>query len=106
MSKRLVVLPLARQDLLDEAAFIARDNPEAGDRLYEAAEATFRQLASMPEMGAPRTYGRADLTRLRMFPVRDFPTYLVFYRTTALGIEIVRVLHGARDISAILDEEG
>jgi toxin ParE1/3/4 len=39
-----------------------------------------------------------------MFPVRDFPSYLVFYRSTESGIEVLRVIHAARDIAAIFDE--
>jgi toxin ParE1/3/4 len=35
-------------------------------------------------------------------PVRD---YLVFYRLVDDFVEVVRVLHGARDIEALLEEE-
>lgn len=37
--------------------------------------------------------------------VRRDSEYLVFYRPTIEGIEIVRVLHGARDIPSILAED-
>jgi plasmid stabilization system protein ParE len=41
-----------------------------------------------------------------MRPIPDFPNHLIFYRptTTDVGIEIVRVLHAARDIPRILEE--
>ncbi|NJK75351.1 MAG: type II toxin-antitoxin system RelE/ParE family toxin [Microcoleus sp. SU_5_6] len=35
---------------------------------------------------------------------QGFKRYLIFYRTAETGIEILRVLHGARDLEAILDE--
>jgi toxin ParE1/3/4 len=35
---------------------------------------------------------------LRSFPVGN---YLVFYRTVPDGIELVRLLHGARDLSRL-----
>jgi toxin ParE1/3/4 len=38
--------------------------------------------------------------------VRRFRNYLIFYRPTDGGIEVIRVLHAARDISSILAEEG
>ncbi len=40
-----------------------------------------------------------------MWPIRGFENYLVFYRPIEEGIEVTRVLHGARDIRGILEEE-
>ena len=40
-----------------------------------------------------------------MLRVRGFAKYLLFYRETPEGIELVRVLHAARDIGAALGEE-
>ncbi|MGB3640786.1 MAG: type II toxin-antitoxin system RelE/ParE family toxin [Rivularia sp. (in: cyanobacteria)] len=37
--------------------------------------------------------------------MKGFRNYLVFYRTRDTDIEILRVLHGRRDINAILDED-
>jgi toxin ParE1/3/4 len=37
--------------------------------------------------------------------VKDFENYLVFYRSTDVGIEVLRVLHGARDVDAIVQDE-
>ena len=54
-------------------------------------------------MGALKRYG--ELTTLRMFPIRDFPKYFIFYRPTEEGIEVVRVLHASRDLQALLDPE-
>jgi toxin ParE1/3/4 len=42
---------------------------------------------------------------IRFFPISRFKKYLVFYLPIAHGIEVVRVLHGARDIHGILAEE-
>ena len=96
----------ARQDLVDAFRFYAR---EAGfrvaERFFAQAEATFTRLASMPGMGAGYEHDHAALAGLRFSPVVRFRKYLVFYRAVADGIEIVRVLHGARDIAGILAEE-
>ena len=40
---------------------------------------------------------------LRSFPVRR---YVVFYRPLVDAIEVVRVLHGARDVTEIAEEGG
>jgi toxin ParE1/3/4 len=42
---------------------------------------------------------------LRSFPVSRFRAYQVFYRPIRGGIEVLRVLHGARDIHGILAED-
>jgi len=38
---------------------------------------------------------------LRAWPIDGFRNHLVFYRPTDEGVDIVRVLHGARDIEAL-----
>jgi toxin ParE1/3/4 len=51
----------------------------------------------MPDMGRLREELAA---RLRRFPVGN---YVVFYRSIAGGIEIARVLHGARDLPPLFE---
>ncbi len=73
--------------------YIARDNPAAADRLITALERHLSTLASMPAMGREEPQ---LATNLRSFPVGK---YLLFYRPMADGVALVRVLHGARDIT-------
>lgn len=40
--------------------------------------------------------------RMRRWPVTGFENYLVYYRPLRDGIEIIRILHGARDIARLL----
>jgi len=55
----------------------------------------FSLLASFPQMGR----SREDLgAELRSFPVKN---YLVIYRPVKERIEIVRVVHTARDLKAL-----
>jgi len=42
---------------------------------------------------------------LRILPVAGFKKYWIFYRPAKNRIEVLRVLHGARDIDAALEEE-
>ena len=72
-------------------------------RFYNAAAGTFERLAHMPGLGEAHKSGGTRLVGLRVFLVEGFPNHLVFYRTIEGGIEIVRVLHGARDIDRALD---
>ena len=73
--------------------YIARDNPAAADRLITSIERQLSGLAAMPGIGREEPKLAANL---RSFPVGN---YLIFYRPIADGIALVRVLHGARDIS-------
>src|SRR4051794_20876535 len=96
----------ARQDLLDIFRYYAREaGVRVAQRFFAQAETTFARLARMPGMGAPYEHEHPALADLRYFPVSRFKHYIVFYRPVADGIELVRVLHGARDVYGILAEE-
>jgi toxin ParE1/3/4 len=94
----VIISPEALQDAGDIRGYIAMDNPEAADRVVQAFEASAALLATLPELGPckPRLRG------LRLWVVTEFPSYLMFYRMREGQVEIVRVLHGARDLQSIL----
>ncbi len=96
--------PLAKQDLVDVGQFIAEDSVTAAARFLDAAERAFKKLADMPAMGAPVECRHDRLTAIRMWPIRGFPNHLIFYRPLKDGIEVIRVLHAARDIAAIFEK--
>jgi toxin ParE1/3/4 len=83
---------------LDEIWFyIAQDNPDAADKFIRALASKFPVLASMPDLGRRRE----ELSpRLRSLP---FGHYVIFYRPMENRIEIVRVLHGARDLPPLFE---
>jgi toxin ParE1/3/4 len=69
-----------------------RGGLETADRLIDTIIERFPHLAASPGMGR----AREDFAPgLRSFPVGD---YLIFYRCTTGRIDIVRVLHGRRDL--------
>lgn len=73
--------------------YIASQNLVAADRLIDRLDYTLTTLATSPQMGRKA----ADLApNLRSFPVGN---YLIFYRPIKDGIELIRVLHGSRDIT-------
>src|SRR5579862_7560689 len=86
---------LAEQDYRDIWRYIAADNPDAADRLLRLFDAKLDLYANNPGMGTAR---EALAPGLRSFPVGN---YLVFYRIAQDGVELVRVLHGARDLKAL-----
>jgi toxin ParE1/3/4 len=106
MRPGIVRRPRARRDIVASAVYIAEDSPEAARRFLAAIEHTIAAAAAMPGIGAPRRYRSPRLEGLRMIAVQGFEKHLVFYRPLEPGIEIVRVLHAARDIEAILGGKG
>lgn len=104
MTRKIIRTPQSRRDLVEAAEYISRDNPGAALRLLDAVEEEFRKLAEMPGMGALREFTDPRLGELRSWPVKSFRNYLIFYRLATDSIEIVRVLHGARNIEEILGD--
>lgn len=88
--------PAAESDLIDIWVSIALDNRRAADQLLEDFESRFNQLSDFPESGPLRPDIADDV---RTLTCRN---YLILYRMTSDRIEIVRVVHGARDITALL----
>ena len=104
-SRRVVRLRRARRDLVETAAYLGERSPDITLHLLAAVEETLAAVADAPGIGIARRYGDPRLAGLRMLRVRGFRKYLLFYREAPEGIELVRVLHGARDIEAVLGEE-
>jgi len=92
MSK-ILITPAAEDDLINIWLYIARNNPEAADRAYQAAQTTFETLADMPDIGTAYWTKRPRLKGLRFFPINQFHNYVIYYLEITDGIEIVRVLH-------------
>ncbi len=106
MTSSYRVLPAADTDLDDQAAYLAREaSLEIALRFYDAAAASFEQIARMPGLGERRQTANSRLEGLRVWRIQGFEKHLIFYRTVADGIEIVRVLHGARDLDRLLESE-
>lgn len=87
---------LAEEDLEEIWLYIAADNIVAADALLDKLAAKTAVLASNAELGRARPEIHEGL---RSFPVGS---YILFYRPEPGGIELTRVLHGARDIDGSL----
>ena len=103
MTRRIDIDPVADSDMDAVFVYLAAQSLNAGPRFLRACRSTFERLADMPGIGALRQYRNPQLSGLRMLPIAGFENYLVFYLTTEESILIVRVLHGARDISRIFE---
>ena len=81
--------PQAEADILDIATYIAQDNYGAALNWLDQVDEKSERLGGMPSLGV----AVSTRTGLRVFP---FGNYLILYRQVSAGIEIVRVVHGAR----------
>jgi toxin ParE1/3/4 len=96
---RVTRRPLAAADILDIWDHIAEDSLDQADRWIDKLDEKFGILATQPLMGRAREELAADL---RSFP---FGRYVIFYMPAQDGIDVVRVLHSARDVDAAFGEE-
>lgn len=87
---------LAEKDLLEVAVYIARDNKTAARNWTANIKAKCKLLGEMPDLGVKR-YDLRD--GLKTYPVGR---YLIVYKDVETGVEIIRVLHGARDWQAYI----
>ena len=101
MTPRILRRIAAKRDVARIACFIAEDSLDAAERFLESVEVSFVALARMPHMGATRRFRNPKFAAVRMWPIKGFENYLIFYRPLEPGIEVLRVVHGARDIEAL-----
>ena len=90
----IVLQPRAKADLSDIWQFIAEDSDDQADAFIDLIDQKFQLLAQQSGLGRRRE----ELAEgLRSFPVGR---YVIFYLPVPGGVQIVRLLHGARDIEA------
>ena len=103
---RIVKHPAALRDILEIADYLSRTaSLTVALRFVDAAERTIEQIARKPGTGGRWESDKPELLEIRYIPVTKFRNHLVFYRPVEDGIEVLRVLHGARDLTGILEDE-
>ena len=103
MTYTIEISPLAEADLLEITHYLTqRDGHALGERFKQAALETFLSLNRFPDRTIEITFERSG--ELRRIPISGFPNYLTFYvvKKSKSEIIIVRVLHGAQDITGNL----
>jgi len=89
--------PKADQDLVAGARWILADNPAAARRFLDAAFQAFDRLAEFPESGPLARLKQRRLAGVRFSVMPPpFNRWLIFYRGSETGIEIIRVIYGTQ----------
>jgi toxin ParE1/3/4 len=91
------VAAAAEEDLREIWAYVAEHNTEAAGSLIKEITRRFALLRDHPQMGQQQD---KLLINLRSFAVKN---YIIFYQPFEGGIEILRVLHGTRDVGSMFD---
>jgi len=94
--------PEAAGDLSDIWSYIASDSVEAANRVEEAIYDSCSFIAQAPLSGQVRM----NLTnrQVRFWTVQRFPNYIIVFRPDTQPLQIVRILHGKRNLQRILGE--
>jgi toxin ParE1/3/4 len=101
---RVIIRPKARRDINAVLVYyIETAGLDVARRFRKAATETFRELAEFPMMGAPRKIRTPEFQGVRMWRVRDFESFLIFYMPRADGIAVERVIHGSHDYRRVLE---
>jgi toxin ParE1/3/4 len=97
---QLRISPRATADLLEIWSYIADDSVANADAFVDKLQETMQILGRQPGLGRRRE----DLAP----GIQSFPhgRYILFYRAVTGAIEVVRVLHSARDIKNIFEDQG
>jgi toxin ParE1/3/4 len=97
MIDSVVEWPLARLDLEELAEELGQHHERVAARFLAAVKDAYRLLREMPEAGSlwPTTNPRYE--GLRVWPLRRYRNYLIFYRQVNEVLQIVRVQKAARD---------
>ena len=95
--RQVVFSPKARADLDDVWLHVAMAAPTAADRLIDRLLERCQSLAVHPELGPARPEITPDA---RMLVEGD---YLILYRVRPDGVDLVRIVHGARKLAELFD---
>ncbi|OIQ86707.1 toxin RelE2 [mine drainage metagenome] len=83
-------LRTALTNLIDEADYIAEENPKAANEFVGQIMGSIEQLAAYPSLGRPgRIFGTRELV------VSGYP-YIIPYRVKNETVEILRIFHTSR----------
>jgi toxin ParE1/3/4 len=92
---KVVLSREAELDLEDIWSYVAADNAERADHLIDTLFEKILFLGERPSAGRER---KELSPGLRSFPAGN---YIIFYRISRPGIDVVRILSGYRDVDQL-----
>jgi toxin ParE1/3/4 len=103
---RILKRPAAKRDLVDHFVYLEEHaSLRVANRFLSAAGETMETLAQFPLSGPTQKTKHTELAGMRRGRVKGFPNHLIFYFPLFDGIDVVRVVHAARDLERLFEEE-
>jgi toxin ParE1/3/4 len=70
-------------------------------RWEKAVTAALLRIQKHPQSGSPCNFSSEELRNIRFISIAGFPKHLAFYRYRSDKIEVLRIVHGARDLESL-----
>ena len=103
MTGRVLRRAEAKRDLVKHFVYLAEQTDlETARRFRRAADEACHLLAEMPELGPRRRFKSSRLANARMWPIKGFREFLIFYEPVEAGIRVLRVIHSKEDYWRVL----
>lgn len=87
--------PAALQDMYECAEYLENQDSTIADRFRESVQETVRLLGGNPDIG--ERFRRDPTGTIRYRSILKFANYLIFYRRKDSDLQVLRIIHGARD---------
>ena len=101
MSLTVCYAPAALLDINECVEYFESRDRSVADRFLESVKKTVEMLCGNPELGERF---RRDLTgTIRRRGIIKFTNYLIFYRREGTTLQVLRIIHGARDYDKLFD---
>ncbi|MGK7926879.1 MAG: type II toxin-antitoxin system RelE/ParE family toxin [Spirulina sp.] len=97
--KRYIITLSASRDLTEITNYFASRNIDKGEELLATFNKKCKQLIKFPQMG--RSYEEVR-PNLRGLPLNG---YIILYQITEDLLEILRVVHGSRDLENLFESD-
>ncbi len=99
----IVLYPAADADADRQASWFAKTaGLDLALRFLTALQATLDRISEYPDIGARTRFEHPAIAGCRFVPVDGFEKILIFFRFDSHRILVIRVLHGSREIDAVL----
>ena len=105
MSLSLYILPAAEDDLSEIGDYFDERDGALSQRFYKNFFKTVQMLAASPFLGERCQFRNPKTKGMRVWQVSSFSNYLIFYRPEGDTLQVLRVIHGARDYMAIFEND-
>lgn len=104
---KVYVRPTAREDILRQYRYylVEENAATAANSFLESVEAAIEAISRTPQIGSPKLLNNPVLVGLRSWSVPGFSAVRIYYLHTTNRVVILRVLHGKRDVNALLEDE-